>query len=361
METDEQSAYLTSRRSFLVKGAAAGAVTLGAGRLLGDASPAFASGGLTKGDAAILRSWPRPRSSRPTSGSSTTSSPGSRTARSRAEAGTDAYTEAVAVLDEDMPQYIHDNTDDEISHATSSTPIWRRTARSRSTWTSSAPCRAARPPAPSRIGRLTNLMQLTINTSFWTRYRSDSQNPDLGDILPQAVPDLAVGQHPAIPRSDDDLDAAQPPAGDREHGRLPLRLDRAGRHEPLRLARPAGHQPGGAANPAQHRRQRDHALPDLAGQGRQRSAAHRPRDGADLPRPQRRRRADPDQPDHARADDIPRSEVPGRLDHPAHRDRGRRDGRGQNLTANGLFIGQSAEFFAVTELAEAADAARHGS
>ena len=30
-------------------------------------------------------------------------------------------------------------------------------------------------------------------------YRSDSQNPDLGDTLPQAVPDLAVGQHPAIP------------------------------------------------------------------------------------------------------------------------------------------------------------------
>jgi hypothetical protein len=52
---------------------------------------------------------------------------------------------------------------------------------------------------------LTNLMQLTVDTSYWTRYRSDSQNPDFGDSLPQAVPDLAVGQHPAIPRSDDDL------------------------------------------------------------------------------------------------------------------------------------------------------------
>ena len=48
-------------------------------------------------------------------------------------------------------------------------------------------------------------MQLTVNTSFWTRYRSDSQNPDLGDTLPQAVPGLAVGQHPAIPRYDGDL------------------------------------------------------------------------------------------------------------------------------------------------------------
>jgi hypothetical protein len=48
-------------------------------------------------------------------------------------------------------------------------------------------------------------MELTVDTSWWTRYRSDSKNPDLGDTLPQAVPDLAVGKHPAIPRSDDDL------------------------------------------------------------------------------------------------------------------------------------------------------------
>jgi hypothetical protein len=48
-------------------------------------------------------------------------------------------------------------------------------------------------------------MQLTVDTSFWTRYRSDSQNPDFGDTLPQAIAGLAVGQHPAIPRSDGDL------------------------------------------------------------------------------------------------------------------------------------------------------------
>jgi hypothetical protein len=48
-------------------------------------------------------------------------------------------------------------------------------------------------------------MQLTVDTTFWTRYRSDSRNTDLGDTLPPAVPDLATGQHPAIPRSDADL------------------------------------------------------------------------------------------------------------------------------------------------------------
>src|SRR5262249_61669372 len=60
-----------------------------------------------------------------------------------------------------------------------------------------------------QIGRLTNLMRLTVDTSWWTRYRSDSQNPDFGDSLPQAVPDLATGEHPGIPRTDADL---TPPA-----------------------------------------------------------------------------------------------------------------------------------------------------
>ena len=48
-------------------------------------------------------------------------------------------------------------------------------------------------------------MRLTVDTSWWTRYRSDSQNPDFGDTLPQAIPDLATGEHPGIPRSDADL------------------------------------------------------------------------------------------------------------------------------------------------------------
>jgi hypothetical protein len=58
-----------------------------------------------------------------------------------------------------------------------------------------------------QIGRLTNLMQLTLDTSWWTRYRSRTQNPDLDPnfTFPQAVPSLSVGQHPAIPRSDADL------------------------------------------------------------------------------------------------------------------------------------------------------------
>src|SRR5437762_2531206 len=55
--------------------------------------------------------------------------------------------------------------------------------------------------------RLTNLTQLTLDTSWWTRYRDDSHNPDLDPnfTFPQAVPTLAVNQHTAIPRTDSDL------------------------------------------------------------------------------------------------------------------------------------------------------------
>src|SRR5437588_6093893 len=50
-------------------------------------------------------------------------------------------------------------------------------------------------------------MQLTVDTSWWTRYRSRDNNPDLDPDFPfpQAVPSLNVGQHPAIPRNNADL------------------------------------------------------------------------------------------------------------------------------------------------------------
>src|SRR5207302_1183732 len=47
--------------------------------------------------------------------------------------------------------------------------------------------------------------KLTVDTSWWTRYRSSSKNPDLGDTFKQAVPDLAKGSFPAIPRNNGDL------------------------------------------------------------------------------------------------------------------------------------------------------------
>ena len=48
-------------------------------------------------------------------------------------------------------------------------------------------------------------MELTVDTSWWTRYRSRTKNPDFGDTFPPAVPGLLAGRFPAIPRSDADL------------------------------------------------------------------------------------------------------------------------------------------------------------
>jgi hypothetical protein len=104
-----------------------------------------------------------------------------------------------------MNQYIHDNTDDEISHFTFINAYLKAHGAQTVDLDKFRTLPSSKATGAQQIGRLTNLMQVTVDTSFWTRYRSDSQNPDFGDTLPQAVPGLAAGQFPAIPRSDDDL------------------------------------------------------------------------------------------------------------------------------------------------------------
>jgi hypothetical protein len=104
-----------------------------------------------------------------------------------------------------MDQYIHDNTDDEISHFTFINAYLASKGAEPVNLDQFRTLPSSQATGAQQIGRLTNLMQLTVDTSFWTRYRSDSQNPDFGDTLPQAVPGLFAGQFPAIPRNDGDL------------------------------------------------------------------------------------------------------------------------------------------------------------
>src|SRR6266404_626077 len=115
------------------------------------------------------------------------------------------YITALEVLDGDMPQYIADNTDDEISHHR----FLNNYLASKGGKTIDLSEFAILPPSQvtgvPQKGRLTNLKQLTIDTSWWTRYRSETSNPDFGGTFENAVPDLAKGQHPAIPLSDNDL------------------------------------------------------------------------------------------------------------------------------------------------------------
>src|SRR5919197_1035611 len=214
-KTTERS-WCLNRRSLLVKGAAVGAGAMGAGRLLADPSAAFAHrhrhrqhfskhGHLDKGDVAILQFLAAAEIVEGDLWHQYNELAGIQDSEIPGGSGNPAYTAAVAVLDEDMAQYIHDNTDDEFSHANFINAFLEAHGADP---VNLDPFRT--PPSSTAtgaqdIGRLTNLMQLNVDTSYWTRYRSDSQNPDFGDTLPQAIPDLAVGQHPAIPRSDADL------------------------------------------------------------------------------------------------------------------------------------------------------------
>ena len=203
-ETIKPSKGFLSRRSFLGKSLAVGAGTIGAG-LLANAPTARASGGLTRNDADILRFLAAAEIIETDLWQQYNELAGIQDSEVPGGTGSPAYTNAVKVLDGDMDQYIHDNTDDEISHFTFLNAYLASKGAEPVNLDQFRTLPSSQATGAQQIGRLTNLMQLTVNTSFWTRYRSDSLNPDFGDTLPQAVPGLAAGQFPAIPRNDGDL------------------------------------------------------------------------------------------------------------------------------------------------------------
>jgi hypothetical protein len=199
-----------NRRSFLKTGIAAGA-TIGTG-LLGGGLSAFGQdsdggqGNLTKGDIAILRFlnaleqieadlWIQYTE---LGGVQDSTIPG-------ANGGNPLYAGALQILDGDMSQYITDNTDDEISHAAFLKAYLESKGSDAVDLSPFATIPGSTATGSSGKTRLTNLMKLTVDTSFWSRYRSIT-NPDFDPGAPfvQAVPTLKVGQHRAIPRTDAD-------------------------------------------------------------------------------------------------------------------------------------------------------------
>jgi len=194
-----------SRRSFLGKSLAVGAGTIGAG-LLGSTGAAVARRGLSGGDAALLRFAAAAEILEADFWIQYNELGGVQDHEVPGGTGNEPYTGAIEALDEDMPVYIHDNTDDEITHhqflnayleSQGEAPVFL--GRFRTLPGSSA-------SGSSGNLRLTNLTQLTVDTSWWTRYRIDNKNPDLDPNFnfPQAVPTLGVNQHTAIPRTDAD-------------------------------------------------------------------------------------------------------------------------------------------------------------
>jgi hypothetical protein len=205
--TVSRSLNSIKRRSFL-KGLGMTGAALSAGSLLETAAGASTRGGITTvGDVAILRFlaaaeiletdlWQQYNE---LGGIQDTEVPGG--------SGSPAYAAAIAFLDADMAQYIHDNTEDEMTHEVFINAYLVSKGAEPVNLDQFRTLPSSQATGAQQIGRLTNLMQLTVDTTWWTRYRSRTGNPDLGDTFPQAIPTLAVGQHTAIPRTDNDLES----------------------------------------------------------------------------------------------------------------------------------------------------------
>ena len=196
----------TSRRSFLSTGLAVGAGATASGLLRG--APALAdagSGGLTQGDAAILRFLAAAEILETDLWQQYNELGGIQDSEVPGGSGNAKYTGALEALDEDIPQYIHDNTENEFTHFTFINAYLASKGAKTVNLDRFRTLPSSRATGAGHIGRLTNLMQLTVDTSWWTRYRSRTKNPDFGDTFPQAVPGLSAGKFPAIPRSNADL------------------------------------------------------------------------------------------------------------------------------------------------------------
>ena len=196
------------RRAFLGR-MATGAALLAPGASLLAAGKAKGRPNLSKGDAALLRFAAAAEILETDLWVQYNELAGIQDSEEPDGTGNPDFTNAVKQLDGDMDQYIHDNTEDERTHFTflnaylmskGAQPVSLEPFRNLTATSSKATGSSQKP-------RLTNLTQLTLDTSWWTRYRSRTENPDLDPsfVFPQAIPDLFTGQHTAIPRTNADV------------------------------------------------------------------------------------------------------------------------------------------------------------
>src|SRR5258708_24169356 len=207
-----------NRRSFLKNSVVAGATVTAGAAILENVPSALAepgNGHLTRGDAAILR-WlaaaeiiESDLSLQYTELAGTQDNEVSSIASQQIPGypasptgGSSAYTNAVLQLDGDMDQYIHDNTEDELTHETFINAFLVSKGASPVSLDQCRTLDSSKATGANQIGRLTNLTQLTVDTTWWTRYRSRTGNPDLADTFPPTAPSLPLRQHPGIPRTD---------------------------------------------------------------------------------------------------------------------------------------------------------------
>jgi Ferritin-like domain len=197
------SSATVARRSF-IKGLGVVGATLLPGAALLKAQSTNSSGKLSKGDADLLRFalwaelvesdlWTQYNEL----GGATAPNDGP------PNPGNPAYIAALQNLDGDMPQYITDNNDDELSHA-AFLDAYLRAHGAESV--NLDPFRilqgsTATGVDKTKIGkRLTNLLSLNVDLSWYTRYRS-GENPDLGAKFKGPI---TISNQPAIPLNDND-------------------------------------------------------------------------------------------------------------------------------------------------------------
>ena len=116
------------------------------------------------------------------------------------------YQLALSNLDSDGPQYISSNTLDEVSHATFLNAYLESRGAEPVNFDEFETLPGSTATGSTGIGRLTNLMNLNVDTSWYVRYRS-ATNPDLGATFPQAITLKGVT---AIPRTDADFGIIDP-------------------------------------------------------------------------------------------------------------------------------------------------------
>lgn len=206
-----------NRRSFLKNGlTAVGAATAGMG-LLTEGSSAFALNEqdefegnhherITRGDAALLRFAAAAEILETDFWVQYNELAGVQDSEEPDGTGNPKFAAALTKLDSDMAQYVHDNTDDEFTHQNFLNAYLASKGAETISLEQFRTLKGSTATGSSGKLRLTNLTRLTLDTSWWTRYRDDSHNPDLDPnfTFPQAVPTLFSGEHTAIPRTDAD-------------------------------------------------------------------------------------------------------------------------------------------------------------
>jgi hypothetical protein len=116
------------------------------------------------------------------------------------------YQVALSNLDSDGPQYITSNWKDELTHAAFLNAYLESRGAEPVNFDEFETLPGSTAQGSTGIGRLTNIMNLTVDTSWYVRYRS-ATNPDLGATFPQAI---TLNGVTAIPRTDADFGTIDP-------------------------------------------------------------------------------------------------------------------------------------------------------